>query len=94
MSKKRTPAPSRQRDAPCDPKDRTQTLSFWGGAVAHRGVGPLRTKRGRPRKASHERKEQIALRIDAEVPAWYRARSDGWQTRMNAVLKAYKDASR
>ena len=93
MSKKRTSARSRKPDVPYDPKDREATLSFWSGAVAHRGVAQLRTKRGRPPKAPHERKEQIALRIDAEVLAWYRDQGDGWQTRMNAVLKAYKDAS-
>ena len=93
MSKKRTSARSRKRDVPYDPKDRDTTLSFWNGAVAHRGVAQLRARRGRPPKAPHERKEQIALRIDAEVLAWYRAQGDGWQTRMNAVLRAYKDAS-
>ena len=39
-----------------------------------------------------ERKEQIALRLDADVLAWYRAMGTGWQTRMNAVLKAFRDA--
>ena len=93
MSKKRTSARSPKTDVPYDPQDREATLSFWNGAVAHRGVAQLRAKRGRPPKAPHERKEQIALRIDAEVLAWYRAQGEGWQTRMNAVLKAYKDAS-
>ncbi|MGH7961490.1 MAG: BrnA antitoxin family protein, partial [Candidatus Binatia bacterium] len=59
----------------------------------HRGLAELRTKRGRPKKTDHERKEQIALRIDADVLAWYRALGSGWQTRMNAVLKAYRDAT-
>jgi uncharacterized protein (DUF4415 family) len=93
MSKKRTSVRSQKSDVPYNPKDREATLSYWDGAVAHRGVAQLRAKRGRPRKAPHERKEQIALRIDAEVLAWYRAQGEGWQTRMNAVLKAYKDAS-
>jgi len=93
MSKKRTSSRSRKSDVPYNLKDRNATLSFWDTAVAHRGVAQLRAKRGRPPKASHERKEQIALRVDAEVLAWYRAQGDGWQTRMNAVLKAYKDAS-
>jgi uncharacterized protein (DUF4415 family) len=41
-----------------------------------------------------ERKEQIALRLDADVLAWYRSMGTGWQTRMNAVLKAFKEASK
>ena len=49
----------------------------WANAIAHRGL-PLPV-----------RKEQIALRVDAEVLAWFRAQGSGWQTRMNEVLKAY-----
>jgi uncharacterized protein (DUF4415 family) len=93
MNKKRTSTRSRKTDVPYNPKDREATLSYWSGAVAHKGVAQLRAKRGRPPKAPHERKEQIALRVDADVVAWYRAQGEGWQTRMNAVLKAYKDAS-
>jgi uncharacterized protein (DUF4415 family) len=78
---------------PYDPKDRKAVLSFWKGATAHRGVAELRAKRGRPSKEPHERKEQIALRVDADVLAWYRAQGSRWQTRMNAVLKAYRDAT-
>jgi uncharacterized protein (DUF4415 family) len=93
MKKKRTSANTRSSDVPYDPKDRTSVLSFWKGATAHRGVAELRAKRGRPRKAPNERKEQIALRLDADVLAWYRAQGSRWQTRMNAVLKAYRDAT-
>jgi len=53
----------------------------------------LRAKRGRPKKSETDRKEQIALRVDADVLAWYRALGGGWQTKMNAVLKAYRDAT-
>jgi uncharacterized protein (DUF4415 family) len=38
-------------------------------------------------------KEAISLRVDPEVLAWFRAQGPGWQTRMNAVLHAYKDAA-
>jgi uncharacterized protein (DUF4415 family) len=34
-------------------------------------------------------KEQITMRLDADVLEWFRARGKGYQTRMNAVLKAY-----
>lgn len=93
MSKQRTTARTRKTEVPYDPKDKAAVLSFWNGAIAHRGVEELRTKRGRPAKAEHERKEQIALRLDADVLAWYRSLGNGWQTRMNAVLKAYRDAT-
>lgn len=52
----------------------------WAEALAHRGL-PLPMK-----------KQRIALRVDADVVGWFRAQGAGWQTRMNAVLKAYHDA--
>ena len=93
MRKKPTTTSTRKSDVPYDPKDQKATLAFWRGGVAHKGVAELRAKRGRPPKPAGERKEQIALRLDADVLAWYRAMGSGWQTRMNAVLKAFKDAS-
>jgi uncharacterized protein (DUF4415 family) len=87
MSEKRTSVRSRKADTPHNPKDREATLSSWDSAVAHCGVAQLRAKRGRPPKAPHERKEQIALRVDADVVAWHRDQDEGWQTRMNAVFK-------
>ena len=93
MKKQRTTTSIRKSDVPYDPKDRKKTLAFWKGGIAHKGVADLRAKRGRPPSPPEERKEQIALRLDAEVLAWYRAMGSGWQTRMNAVLKAFKDAT-
>ena len=94
MKRKPATTSTRKSDVPYDPKDRKATLAYWDGAIAHKGVADLRGKRGRPRKPPEERKEQIALRLDADVLAWYRAMGAGWQTRMNAVLKAFKDASK
>ena len=93
MSKKRTSGNTRKSELPYNPNDRDEVLSFWKKATAHRGVAELRAKRGRPVKNPGERKEQIALRLDADVLAWYRAQGSRWQTRMNAVLKAFRDAS-
>lgn len=52
----------------------------WASAVAHRGL-PVPS-----------RKTQIALRVDDDVLEWFKAQGTGYQTRMNAVLKAYRDA--
>ena len=93
MNKKRTSVRTPKSDVPYDSKSRKATLAFWAEATPHKGVAQLRAKRGRPPKPEHEKKAQIALRVDAEVLAWYRALGEGWQTRMNAVLKAYKDAT-
>jgi uncharacterized protein (DUF4415 family) len=37
-------------------------------------------------------KESVTLRIDKDVIDWFRKQGRGYQTRMNAVLRAYKDA--
>jgi uncharacterized protein (DUF4415 family) len=44
-----------------------------------------------PRQA---RKVHTGLRIDGDVLAWFRAQGPGYQTRMNAVLRAYVEAHR
>ncbi len=39
-------------------------------------------------------KAQVTLRIDADVIDWFRQRGKGYQTRINSILRAYKDAHR
>ena len=52
----------------------------WADAVAHRGLPvPLS-------------KTQIALRVDDDVLRWFKAQGAKYQTRMNAVLRAFRDA--
>ena len=70
MKRKPTTTTTRKSDVPYDAKDRKATLAFWGDATPHKGVTELRAKRGRPKKPPEERKEQIALRLDADVLAW------------------------
>jgi uncharacterized protein (DUF4415 family) len=41
---------------------------------------------------SPEVKELISMRVDQEVLAWFKAQGKGYQTRMNAVLRAYMKA--
>jgi len=38
-------------------------------------------------------KAQVTVRLDADVLAWLRAGGAGWQTRLNAILRAEMDAS-
>ena len=42
---------------------------------------------------SAPRKAAISLRLDAEVLDWFKAQGPGYQTRINAILKAYKEAA-
>jgi uncharacterized protein (DUF4415 family) len=38
-------------------------------------------------------KASISLRVDVDVLEWFKAQGPGYQTRINAVLRAFKDAS-
>ena len=56
------------------------TPEMFGRAVARRGLKPV------PRKAL------LSLRIDSDVIDWFRAQGAGYQSRMNALLRAYMEA--
>jgi len=49
--------------------------------IARRGLRPARPK------------ASISLRLDVDVLNWFKSQGRGYQTRMNAVLRAFKDAS-
>ena len=44
-------------------------------------------------KAGASRKVLICLRIDRDVLDWFKSRGRGYQTRINTVLRAFRDAS-
>jgi uncharacterized protein (DUF4415 family) len=50
--------------------------------VVRRGLQPV------PPKTS------IALRVDRDVLEWFKAQGPGYQTRINSVLRAFRDASK
>ncbi len=49
--------------------------------IVRRGLKPVASK------------TSISLRVDADVLEWFKAQGPGYQTRINAVLRAFKDAS-
>jgi uncharacterized protein (DUF4415 family) len=49
--------------------------------MVRRGLQPL------PSKAA------ISLRVDQDVLEWFKAQGPGYQTRINTVLRAFRDAS-
>ena len=49
-------------------------------SVVRRGLEPARTK------------AQVTLRIDQDVLDWFRDQGPGYQTKINALLRAYMDA--
>jgi uncharacterized protein (DUF4415 family) len=38
-------------------------------------------------------KSLVSLRVDQDVPAWFKSQDTGYQTRINAALRAFRDAS-
>jgi uncharacterized protein (DUF4415 family) len=38
-------------------------------------------------------KTSISLRVDRDVLEWFKSQGPGYQTRINSVLRAYRDAS-
>ena len=38
-------------------------------------------------------KSSISLRVDRDVLEWFKAQGPGYQTRINSVLRAFRDAS-
>lgn len=56
------------------------TPEMFARAIVRKGLKPV------------ARKSQITLRIDSEVLDWFRAKGTGYQSQMNAVLRAYKEA--
>ena len=63
-------------NARSDPDAQPTTAAFWKGAKV---VWP-------------ETKQLTSLRLDPEVLIWFKAQGKGYQTRMNAVLRAYMKA--
>ncbi len=62
---------------------------------SHPEADPLHIVRGIVRKGLKplSPKRAISLRVDPDVLEWFRAQGAGWQTLMNAVLRAYKEAA-
>lgn len=48
---------------------------------------PMRTLRGRPK--SESKKVLLSVRYSPEVVAFFKATGEGWQARMDSVLKEY-----
>lgn len=64
-------------------------------AAAAAGAEIAEVVRGIARQAlpRARRKAAISLRVDPDVLDWFKAQGPGYQTRINAVLRAYKDAA-
>ena len=55
------------------------TPQMFARAVVRRGLKPV------------ARKKLLTLRVDSDVVEWYRSQGSGYQTRINALLRAYME---
>lgn len=68
------------KDAEIDLSDTPElTPKMFARAIVRRRLKPVL------------RKEQLTLRIDSDVLDWYRKQGLGYQTRINALLRAYME---
>jgi len=56
------------------------TPEMFATAVVRRGLKPVPNK------------QQVTLRVDRDVLAWFRSQGRGYQTRINELLRAYMEA--
>ena len=54
--------------------------AMFARAIVRRGLKPV------------PHKEQLTLRIDSEVVKWFKSSGQGYQTKINALLRAYVEA--
>ena len=69
------------RDEDIDLSDSPEiTPEMFAKAVVRRGLKPTPQKR------------QVTLRLDSDVLEWFKAHGRGYQTKINALLRAYMEA--
>lgn len=56
------------------------TPEMFANSVVRRGLKPI------------TKKVQVTLRVDSDVLDWFKARGQGYQTQINALLRAYMEA--
>jgi len=69
------------RDEDIDFSDNPEvTPEMFAKAVLRKGLKPA------------SKKTQVTLRIDDDVLTWFKKQGKGYQTQINSLLKAYKEA--
>ena len=69
------------RDIKLTPEHPEADVNHIMKGIVRRGLKPVTPK------------SSIALRVDADVLEWFRSQGPGYQPRINAVLRAFRDAS-
>ena len=68
-----------------DPDEAPELTDAWFDGADLKIDGKL-VRRGRPPGSN---KRQVAIRLDEDVIAHFKAEGPGWQTRLNAALRAW-----
>ena len=71
----------KDRDIKLTPEHPELNLKHIARVIVRKGLRPVSPK------------SSVSLRVDADVLSWFKAQGPGYQTRINAVLKAFRDAS-
>lgn len=71
---------SRDADIVRDTDAPVWTPQQFARAVARKGLKPIPNKK------------LLSLRVDSDVIEWFRSQGAGYQSRMNALLRAYMEA--
>jgi uncharacterized protein (DUF4415 family) len=68
------------KDADIDFSDNPEVpAEMFARGIVRRGLKPIPPKK------------QLTLRVDSDVVAWYRKLGSGYQTKINALLRAYME---
>lgn len=103
MSDPRSTAPSAAADAPSATPAGTDLARLRALSDADAEMGARRDPDNPPasdawlasaRVVTPPEKQPVSLRLDADVLAWFRAQGEGYQTQMNAVLRAFYEHHR
>jgi uncharacterized protein (DUF4415 family) len=68
-------------DAAASPEHPEADVKHIMKGIVRRGLTPVQSK------------TSVSLRVDQDVLEWFKSQGAGYQTRMNGVLKAFRDAS-
>lgn len=69
------------KDADIDLSDAPEvSAEMFARAIVRRGLKPV------------SRKAQLTLRVDSDVLEWFKKQGQGYQTKINSLLRAYMEA--
>ena len=88
-------------ECPYDPNDSEAVEAFWKDAVLVEGGGPKAVREALKARRQGQRSPQkaptkvaVSLRLSREVIEYFKAGGQGWQSRIDAVLKSYIESRR